>query len=141
MSTLHCRWAHDRAGAVPLLPPDHIYNDTNVNSTFAASLQANCPQANNGSSGDSTLAPLDAASPTAFDNAYFGNLLSQKGLLHSDQQLFGGGGSTDATVRSFASSASAFSSAFAAAMVNMGNIAPKTGSQGQIRVSCSKVNS
>jgi peroxidase len=107
-------------------------------STFAASLQANCPQANG--SGDSTLEPLDAASPTTFDNAYFSNLLSQNGLLHSDQQLFNGG-STDSTVRSFASSASAFSSAFATAMVNMGNIAPKTGSQGQIRVSCSKVNS
>jgi peroxidase len=117
---------------------DHIYNDTNINSTFAASLQANCPQATG--SGDSTLAPLDAASPTTFDNAYFSNLLSQNGLLHSDQQLFNGG-STDSTVRSFASSASAFSSAFATAMVSMGNIAPKTGSQGQIRVSCSKVNS
>ena len=66
--------------------------------------------------------------------------MSHKGLLHSDQQLFNGG-STDSTVRSFASSASAFSNAFATAMVNMGNIAPKTGSQGQIRVTCSKVNS
>ncbi|KAG0546311.1 hypothetical protein BDA96_02G436700 [Sorghum bicolor] len=118
---------------------DHIYNDTNINSAFAASLQANCPRPANGS-GDSTLAPLDAASPTAFDNAYFSNLMSHKGLLHSDQQLFNGG-STDSTVRSFASSASAFSNAFATAMVNMGNIAPKTGSQGQIRVTCSKVNS
>ena len=81
------------------------------------------------------LVPLDAASLTAFDNAYFSNLLSQKGLLHSDQQLFNGG-STD--VRSFASSASALSSAFA---MGMGNMAPKTGSQGQIRVTCSKVNS
>ena len=117
---------------------DHIYNDTNINSTFAASLQANCPWANG--SGDSMLVPLDAASLTAFDNAYFSNLLSPKGLLQPDQQLFNGG-STDAAVRSFASSASAFSSAFATAMVNMGNIAPKTGSQGQIRVTCSKINS
>ncbi|OEL35636.1 Peroxidase 2 [Dichanthelium oligosanthes] len=117
---------------------DHIYNDTNINSTFASSLQANCPRASG--SGDTTLAPLDTTSPTTFDNAYFSNLLSQKGLLHSDQQLFNGG-STDSTVRNFASSASAFSSAFTTAMVNMGNISPKTGTQGQIRVSCSKVNS
>jgi peroxidase len=66
--------------------------------------------------------------------------MSQKGLLHSDQVLFNGG-STDNTVRNFASSAAAFSSAFATAMVNMGNIAPKTGTQGQIRLTCSKVNS
>jgi peroxidase len=116
----------------------HIYNDTNINSTYASSLKANCPQASG--SGDSSLAPLDAASPTSFNNDYFGNLLSRKGLLHSDQELFNGGGA-DSTVQSFASSASAFSSAFTAAMVKMGNISPKTGSQGQIRLSCSKVNS
>ncbi|CAL5084755.1 unnamed protein product [Urochloa decumbens] len=114
----------------------HIYSDTNINQTFARSLQASCPA---GSGGAAVLAPLDTTTPTRFDNAYFSNLLSQKGLLHSDQELFNGG-STDATVRSFASSASAFSSAFATAMVKMGNISPKTGSQGQIRLSCSKVN-
>ncbi|CAN6206469.1 unnamed protein product [Urochloa humidicola] len=117
---------------------DHIYNDTNINSTFASSLQGNCPRASG--SGDANLAPLDAASPTTFNNDYFSNLVSQKGLLHSDQELFNGG-SADSTVQSFASSASAFSGAFAAAMVKMGNISPKTGSQGQIRTSCSKVNS
>ncbi|KAM0864576.1 hypothetical protein ACQ4PT_043830 [Festuca glaucescens] len=90
-------------------------------------------------SGDSSLAPLDKTSPNAFDNANYSNLLSQKGLLHSDQVLFNGG-STDNTVRSFASNPSAFGSAFATAMVKMGNIAPKTGTQGQIRLSCSKVN-
>ncbi|CAL5084757.1 unnamed protein product [Urochloa decumbens] len=116
---------------------DHIYNDTNINSTFASSLQGNCPRASG--SGDANLAPLDAPSPTTFNNDYFNSLLSQKGLLHSDQELFNGG-SADSTVRSFASSASAFSSAFTAAMVKMGNISPKTGSQGQIRLSCSKVN-
>ncbi|CAN6219935.1 unnamed protein product [Urochloa humidicola] len=116
---------------------DHIYNDTNINSTFASSLQGNCPSASG--SGDANLAPLDAASPTTFNNDYFTNLVSQKGLLHSDQELFNGG-SADSTVQSFASSASAFSSAFAAAMVKMGNISPKTGSQGEIRTSCSKVN-
>nr|CAB3458967.1 unnamed protein product [Digitaria exilis] len=117
---------------------DHIYNDTNINSTFASSLQGNCPQASG--SGDANLAPLDATSATSFDNAYFTNLLSQKGLLHSDQELFNGG-AADSTVQSFASSSSAFSSAFAAAMVKMGNISPKTGTQGQIRLACSKVNS
>ncbi|CAM0907670.1 unnamed protein product [Alopecurus aequalis] len=114
-----------------------IYNDTNINTAFAMSLKANCPQATG--SGDSSLAPLDRTTPNAFDNAYYSNLLSQKGLLHSDQVLFNGGG-TDNTVMSFASNPAAFGSAFATAMVNMGNIAPKTGTQGQIRLVCSKVN-
>ncbi|KAM3392130.1 hypothetical protein ACQJBY_013327 [Aegilops geniculata] len=115
---------------------DRIYNETNIETAFATSLRANCPR----SGGDSSLAPLDTGTPTAFDNAYYTNLMSQKGLLHSDQVLFNGGGA-DNTVMSFASSAATFNSAFTTAMVNMGNIAPKTGTQGQIRLVCSKVNS
>ncbi|KAK1603270.1 hypothetical protein QYE76_018126 [Lolium multiflorum] len=110
--------------------------DTNINAAFATSLKANCPQ----SGGNGNLAALDATTANAFDNAYYTNLLSQKGLLHSDQVLFNNG-STDNTVRNFASRAAAFSSAYATAMVKMGNISPLTGTQGQIRLSCSKVNS
>jgi peroxidase len=116
---------------------DHIYNDTNINQGFASSLKANCPRPTG--SGDGNLAPLDTTTPYSFDNAYYSNLLSQKGLLHSDQELFNGG-STDNTVRNFASNSAAFSSAFAAAMVKMGNLSPLTGSQGQIRLTCSTVN-
>jgi peroxidase len=78
--------------------------------------------------------------PNTFDNAYFSNLLSQRGLLHSDQELFNNG-STDSIVRNFASNAAAFSSAFATAMVKMGNIQPLTGTNGQIRRLCWRVNS
>jgi len=114
--------AHDRAGAVPLLPRPHLQrhqHQLHFRSVAAGQLPPGQRQ----------------RSPTAFDNAYFSNLLSQKGLLQPDQQLFNGG-STD--VRSFASSASALSSAFA---MGMGNIAAKRGWQGQIRVTCSKINS
>ncbi|OEL35639.1 Peroxidase 66 [Dichanthelium oligosanthes] len=99
---------------------------------------ANCPVANN--TGTDVLAPLDTTTPNAFDNAYFNNLLNQKGLLHSDQELFNGG-STDNTVRNFASNPSAFTSAFATAVVEMGNISPLTGTQGQTRTTCSAANS
>ncbi|GJN10688.1 hypothetical protein PR202_ga28804 [Eleusine coracana subsp. coracana] len=116
---------------------DHIYNDSNINPGYATSLKANCPRATG--SGDTNLAPLDPTTSYTFDNAYYSNLLSQKGLFHSDQELFNGG-STDNTVRNFASSAAAFSSAFASAMVKMANLSPLTGSQGQIRLTCSKVN-
>ncbi|EMS51351.1 Peroxidase [Triticum urartu] len=107
--------------------------DTNINTVFATSLKANCPQ----SGGNTNLANLDTTTPNAFDNAYYTNLLSQKGLLHSDQVLFNND-TTDNTVRNFASNAAAFSSAFTTAMIKMGNIAPLTGTQGQIRLSCSK---
>ncbi|GJN10687.1 hypothetical protein PR202_ga28803 [Eleusine coracana subsp. coracana] len=115
----------------------HIYNDANINATFAAPLRAICPAT--GPSGNTNLAPLDTTTPNTFDNAYFSNLLSQKGLLHSDQVLFNGG-STDNTVRNFASNPAAFSSAFVTAMIKMGNISPKTGSQGVIRLKCSTRN-
>jgi len=114
---------------------DHIYNDTNIDAAFATSLQANCP-----ASGSTSLAPLDTMTPTTFDNDYYTNLMSQKGLLHSDQELFNNG-STDSTVSNFASSASAFTSAFTAAMVKMGNLSPLTGTDGEIRLACGIVNS
>ena len=110
--------------------------DTNINTAFATSLKANCPQ----SGGNGNLANLDTTTPNTFDNAYYTNLMSQRGLLHSDQVLFNND-TTDNTVRNFASNPAAFSSAFTTAMIKMGNIAPLTGVQGQIRLSCSKVNS
>ncbi|CAN6226601.1 unnamed protein product [Urochloa humidicola] len=113
---------------------DHI-TESNINPTFAASLRTNCPA----TGGDTNLAPLDVTTPNTFDNAYYNNLLNQRGLLHSDQELFNNG-STDNTVMNFASNAAAFSSAFATAMVKMGNLSPLTGTNGQIRLACSKVN-
>jgi peroxidase len=126
--------AHTIGQAQCLSFNDHIYNDTNINPAFAMSLRTNCP-----ASGSSSLAPLDAMTPTAFDNAYYTNLLSQRGLLHSDQELFNNG-SADSTVSSFAANAAAFTSAFATAMVKMGNLSPLTGSQGQVRINCWRVN-
>ncbi|CAM0907680.1 unnamed protein product [Alopecurus aequalis] len=118
---------------------DRIYNEANINSGFASSLKANCPRT--AGSGDRNLAPLDTTTPNSFDNAYFTNLKSQKGLLHSDQVLFtGANGPADNIVNNFASNPAAFSSAFASAMVKMANLSPLTGSQGQVRLTCSRVN-
>lgn len=112
-----------------------IYNEKNINASFATSLQANCPQ----SGGDSNLAALDTTTPTSFDNAYFKNLQSQKGLLHSDQQLFNGG-STDSIVNTYSSNPSTFATDFANAMLKMSNLSPLTGTKGQIRKNCRKTN-
>ncbi|XP_015877523.3 peroxidase P7 [Ziziphus jujuba] len=114
-----------------------IYNESNIESSFAKTRQSNCPR--NSGSGDNNLAPLDLQTPTAFDNKYFINLIQNKGLLHSDQQLFNGG-STDSIVRGYSNSQSSFASDFAAAMIKMGDISPLTGSNGEIRKNCRRVN-
>ncbi|KAF8042155.1 hypothetical protein BT93_A0692 [Corymbia citriodora subsp. variegata] len=114
---------------------NHLYNESNINATFATSLKANCPS----SGGDNNLSALDTTSPTSFDNAYFKNLQIQKGLLHSDQELFNGG-STDAQVNTYSSNSATFMTDFANAMVKMGNLNLLTGSSGQIRKNCRKAN-
>ncbi|GLJ14570.1 hypothetical protein SUGI_0235840 [Cryptomeria japonica] len=63
----------------------------------------------------------------------------QKGLLHSDQELFNGG-SADALVTTYSTNPTTFFSDFAAAMVNMGNISPLTGTSGEVRTNCRKIN-
>ncbi|XP_074581407.1 peroxidase 4-like [Curcuma longa] len=114
-----------------------IYNDTNIDSSFAQTRQSNCPRTSG--SGDNSLAPLDLQTPTAFDNDYYANLVCRKGLLHSDQELYNGG-STDSQVSSYSSSQSSFFSDFTAAMIRMGDISPLTGSDGEIRKNCRRVN-
>lgn len=113
---------------------NRLYNENNINSSFATSLRPNCPS----SGGDNNLSPLDA-SATSFDNRYYNDLINQRGLLHSDQELFNGG-STDAQVRTYSSNAATFSTDFANAMVKMGNLNPLTGSSGQVRTNCRRTN-
>ncbi|XP_071732732.1 peroxidase P7-like [Rutidosis leptorrhynchoides] len=115
-----------------------IYNETsNLDASFATTRRNNCPRAVG--SGDNNLAPLDVQSPTAFNNDYYKNLMSQKGLLHSDQQLFNGG-SADSTVRQYSANPRLFSSDFSAAMIKMGDNKPLTGSSGEIRKNCRRPN-
>jgi peroxidase len=114
---------------------NRIYNDSNINASFATSVKANCPS----TGGDDTLSPLDVLTPTTFDNKYYSNLKSQKGLFHSDQELFNGG-STDSQVTTYSNNQNTFFTDFATAMVNMGNISPLTGTSGEIRTNCRKAN-
>ncbi|GMN40513.1 hypothetical protein TIFTF001_009736 [Ficus carica] len=112
-----------------------LYNETNLNPFFAASTKLQCPS----TGGDDNLSPLDLTSPTFFDNEYFKNLIGQKGLLHSDQQLFNNG-STDSQVIAYRNNPVSFRIDFANAMIKMGNLSPLTGTSGQIRTNCRKVN-
>ncbi|XP_054785171.1 cationic peroxidase 1-like [Prosopis cineraria] len=112
-----------------------IYNETNIDSSYAKTLEGICPSVG----GDSNLTNFDPTTPDSFDNAYFKNLLGNKGLLHSDQQLFNGG-STDSQVTAYSDNLASFRDDFAYAMIKMGNLNPLVGSNGQIRTNCRKVN-
>ncbi|KAL5707510.1 Peroxidase 52 [Ranunculus cassubicifolius] len=114
-----------------------IYNDTNINPGFANIRQRNCPA----TGGDGNLAPLDQGSPSpvAFNNDYYQNLLINRGLLHSDQELFNNG-SQDSLVQSYRRSNALFFSDFAASMIKMGNLNPLTGANGEIRRNCRTLN-
>ncbi|EXC30846.1 Peroxidase 53 [Morus notabilis] len=111
--------------------------DPTLDSSYLAALQQTCPQ-----NGDGTkLTNLDPSSADTFDNKYFTNLHNNRGLLQSDQELFSTTGSvTVSIVNSLSSDQSAFFDSFAQSMINMGNISPLTGSKGEIRADCKKVN-
>lgn len=115
---------------------DRAHNDSDIHPKFAKKLQSICPRAQ--SESDSNLAKLDPTS-TRFDTLYYKNLLKQKGLLRSDQALFGSG-NTDELVRTYSDDATAFWKDFAKSMVKMGNIKPLTGNLGQVRNNCRRVN-
>ncbi|KAJ6812515.1 cationic peroxidase 1-like [Iris pallida] len=127
--------AHTIGQARCLLFRTRIYNESNIDTSLATSLQSKCPS----SGGDNNLSPLDAASPTFFDNAYYRNLVNKKGLLHSDQQLYNGG-SVDSLTNTYSTNIGQFYSDFRSAMVSMGNISPLTGTNGEIRTNCRKTN-
>nr|CAB3468885.1 unnamed protein product [Digitaria exilis] len=87
----------------------------------------------------SAFAMLDAVTPRKFDNGYYQTLQQMKGLLASDQVLFSDRRSR-ATVNYFAANQTAFFDAFVAAMAKLGRVGVNTGSDGEIRRVCTKVN-
>ncbi|KAM1055623.1 hypothetical protein ACFX13_029831 [Malus domestica] len=128
--------SHTMGQARCLVFRKRIHNETNIDSSFATSLKSNCTAS---SGTDDNLSSLDVTSPFIFDNAYFKNLVNRKGLLHSDQQLFSGG-STDSLVTTYSTTAGTFYTDFANAMVKMGSLSPLTGTTGQVRTNCRKIN-
>ncbi|XP_004497330.1 cationic peroxidase 1-like [Cicer arietinum] len=113
-----------------------IYNETNIDPSFAESMQAACPF----EGGDNNLSPFDTTTPFVFDNAFYQNLVINKGLVHSDQQLFGNGTSTNTQVRGYSRNMGRFKKDFAVAMFKMTNLSPLTGTDGQIRLNCRVIN-
>ncbi|MBA0721026.1 hypothetical protein Golax_008606 [Gossypium laxum] len=121
-----CQTFSSRIGTDPTLDP-----------TFSDVLAQICPQGRNGNA----LANLDSSTADDFDNNYYTNLQNNRGLLQTDQSLFSTTkASTVAIVNRFAGSQRDFFDAFVQCMINMGNISPLTGSNGEIRANCRRIN-
>lgn len=111
--------------------------DPSLNTTYLATLQQACPQ--NGAGFN--VVNLDLTTADTFDNNYFTNLQTNEGLLLSDQELFStSGAATISIVNNFSSNQTAFFQNFAQSMINMGNISPLTGTNGEIRSNCRRPN-
>ncbi|XP_062016710.1 peroxidase N-like [Rosa rugosa] len=115
--------------------------DSTLDSSMATDLQNLCPVTSDGNN----TAVLDRNSTDLFDNHYFQNLLTGKGLLSSDQLLISSDladtTSTKSLVQSYSSNSNLFLTDFANSMIKMGSISPLTGSAGEIRKNCRVVNS
>ncbi|KAK4753682.1 hypothetical protein SAY87_001786 [Trapa incisa] len=111
--------------------------DSTLDSSYLETLRQTCPE----SGSSSTLTDLDPSSPDSFDNSYYTNLQNNRGLLQTDQALLSNGTTASVSaVNRFAGSQSEFLDAFATSMVKMGGIRPLTGSSGEIRADCKRVN-
>ncbi|CAN1749761.1 Peroxidase P7 [Linum perenne] len=101
-----------------------------------ATLQRTCPP----TGGDNNLKPLDQT-PAWFNTDYYSALVRNRGLLHSDQELFGTGNSaSDRLVMTYSTNPFKFAADFAASMVKMGNIQVVTGTDGEVRKNCRVIN-
>ncbi|CAN1262959.1 Peroxidase 52 [Linum perenne] len=109
---------------------------TNIHPRLAATLQRTCPP----TGGDNNLKPLDQT-PAWFNTDYYSALVRNRGLLHSDQELFGTGNSaSDRLVMTYSTNPFKFAADFAASMVKMGNIQVVTGTDGEVRKNCRVIN-
>ncbi|XP_027347811.1 peroxidase 10-like [Abrus precatorius] len=110
--------------------------DPVLDSLLLSKLQNMCP---NKDTSNSNLAPLDATTTLTFDNEYYRNLVSNSGLLDSDQALIGDP-RTASMVYYYSTNQFSFYNDFAASMVKLSNVGVLTGLQGQIRKKCGSVN-
>ncbi|KAK7311348.1 hypothetical protein RJT34_09428 [Clitoria ternatea] len=110
--------------------------DPSLDPSYAKHLMQDCPK----NADPGVVIPLDPQTPAAFDNIYYKNLVSGKGLLTSDQVLFRDPNSRS-TVVQFANGPSDFNDAFVTAMRKLGRVGVKTGKDGEIRKDCTAFNS
>ncbi|CAN0852498.1 Peroxidase 57 [Linum grandiflorum] len=110
--------------------------DPNMDQALVATLRAKCPRPGLNESFNLTT---DPESPFRLDSSFYGKVMNQESVLHLDQQL----AFTDITRKTaslYASRPKVFRKRFAKAMVKLGSIGVLTGSAGEIRRNCRRVN-
>ncbi|KAJ0743927.1 putative peroxidase [Helianthus annuus] len=113
--------------------------DPDINPAFLPQLRALCP---NGGDALRRVA-LDTGSDNSFGNSFYENLRNGRGVIESDAKLW-----SDRRTQRFVQRylggrgqiGSRFNAEFGRAMVKMGNIEVKTGTQGEIRRVCTATN-
>ncbi|XP_072951936.1 peroxidase 1-like [Typha angustifolia] len=124
---------------------DRLYNFTGMNNlndvdpsldkNYIAKLRLKCTLTDN-----TTLVEMDPGSFRTFDASYYKYVTKRRGLFHSDASLLTNS-FTKAYVEKHANGfTSEFFQDFSESMINMGNISPLTGSQGEIRKKCNVIN-
>ncbi|KAL6494564.1 Peroxidase N1 [Orobanche gracilis] len=113
--------------------------DPTIDRKFLPTLRNLCPSGGNGS----VRVELDNRSGTRFDDTFFAKLRAGRGVLESDQRLWGDS-STSNVLRQFLGVRGlhrlTFESEFEKSMVKMSMVGVKTGSQGEIRKVCYAIN-
>ncbi|CAA2998030.1 peroxidase 44-like [Olea europaea subsp. europaea] len=112
--------------------------DQTMNPALAARLLRTCGTASRPLNRDPTVF-LDQNTSFTFDNQFYNQLRSKKGILQIDQQLALDRSSAP-IVSSFASNPNAFQQNFASAMIKMANIQVLGGKAGEIRKNCRVFN-
>ncbi|KAH0992928.1 hypothetical protein GBA52_004411 [Prunus armeniaca] len=113
--------------------------DPSMDGAYAETLKSKCPRPRNLTDSVDPVVAFDPSTPALLDNNYYKNLLSHRGLLASDQELWSSG-LTRKMVKYNRNHPGAWASKFAAAMVKMGSIGVMVGRNGEIRNNCRAVN-
>ncbi|KAJ1290054.1 hypothetical protein BS78_02G212800 [Paspalum vaginatum] len=107
--------------------------DPNMDPAYRRALDELCPQG-----GDEEVTGGMDATPRAFDNQYFKDLVALRGFLNSDQTLFSDNAATRRVVRRFSKDQDAFFRAFVEGMVKMGEL--QNPRKGEVRRNCRVAN-
>ncbi|CAM8934875.1 unnamed protein product [Rhodiola kirilowii] len=124
---------------------NRLYNFTGVgdqdpalDSEYAANLKSKkCKTLND----NVTFVEMDPGSFRTFDLSYYKLLLKRRGLFQSDAALTTNSNAANLINQILQGSVQSFFAEFARSMEKMGRVGVKTGSTGQIRKVCGKVNS
>ncbi|TKY58058.1 Peroxidase 46 [Spatholobus suberectus] len=133
IGTAHCssfrdRFQQDSKGKLTLI-------DKTLDSSYADELMKECPL----SASPSVQVSNDPETSMVFDNQYYRNLLTNKGLFRSDSALLSDN-RTRKLVEDLANDQEFFFQSWGQSFLKLTSIGAKTGDEGEIRRSCASTN-